>query len=83
MKVLLHKDKLDRAGSICQFDFADKRALSEALLMAGAFAGLPEGNKRIALIGDHVLALVVRLQSYARGHMIGDYMYVLVADRHG
>ncbi|GAB7338706.1 hypothetical protein MBLNU457_5426t1 [Dothideomycetes sp. NU457] len=63
---------LDKARSICQFDFADERTLSEALIMAGVLPGLPEGNKRIALIGDHVLALVVRMHSYDCGHMIGD-----------
>jgi len=72
----LNRSKLDKAISICQFEFVDKSALFEALLMAGTFAmfvdpALQEGNKRIALIGDHVLALVVRLHSYARGEKIG------------
>lgn len=67
----VYKDKLDSAVSICRFDFADKNALSEALIMAGVVPGLPEGNKRIALVGDHVLALVVRLHTYGRGDKIG------------
>jgi len=75
----LHTNQLKKAEAICGYSFKNKSGLYEALLMAGSAAAavnpaLQEGNKRLALVGDHVLALVVRLHSYGRGDKIGEYL---------
>jgi len=77
----LHENQLKKVDVICGYNFKNKTALYEALLMAGSPAAsfvpaLQEGNKRIALIGDHVLALVVRSHSYGRGDKIGGHTVI-------
>lgn len=52
----------EREGNI-PFNFEDIDLLIEALEAAGA-SNRPEGNKRLALIGDAVLRLVLYLHGY-------------------
>ncbi|CAI7676664.1 unnamed protein product [Penicillium pancosmium] len=53
-------------GEEIPYMFEDERLRDEALEAASAFSR-PEGNKRLALIGDAVLRLILYMHGYVRG----------------
>ncbi|KAJ5994966.1 RNAse III [Penicillium waksmanii] len=53
-------------GGEIPYMFEDESLRDEALAAASAFSK-PEGNKRLALIGDAALRLVLYMHGYARG----------------
>lgn len=53
------------------YSFRDENLLIEALEAAGASLR-PEGNKRLALIGDAVLRLIICLYGYTQGWSTGE-----------
>lgn len=63
------------AESIIHYSFSDKELLWEALQAAGSNMSFcyPEGNKRLAMIGDAVLKLVVLEDLRATGLQRGKY----------
>ncbi|OBT76529.1 hypothetical protein VF21_05435 [Pseudogymnoascus sp. 05NY08] len=70
------------AEDVIDYSFIDKELLWEALQAAGSNMAFryPEGNKRLAMIGDAVLKLVVledlRAVDSQRGDMQGTLSYI-------
>jgi dsRNA-specific ribonuclease len=61
----------DPPGDEIPYSFRDENLLIEALEAAGASLR-PEGNKRLALIGDAVLRLIICLYGYTQGWSTGE-----------
>lgn len=70
-------DTLQAVETILNYHFHNPKLLWEALQAAGATypgEGLrPNGNKRLALVGDEVLGLVLKEDWYHSGALLGEH----------
>ena len=74
---LTQAEKLDRVEHIIEYQFSDREILLEALIApsAATHAGsrdVPDGNKRLAILGGAVLQLLLVFTGYENGQTRGE-----------
>ncbi|KAI9807672.1 MAG: hypothetical protein M1825_005613 [Sarcosagium campestre] len=63
-------ERLTQASSIIGYHFQDPGQLAEALESAGVHPGRPDGNKRLAQLGDALLKTILLDYWYGSGHQM-------------
>ncbi|KAJ5710169.1 hypothetical protein N7493_009761 [Penicillium malachiteum] len=70
MAIFLSDAKIEAVEKIIQYEFQDKRLLEQAFEAAGS-TSRPEGNKRLAQLGDATLRLSLNLAGFEAKRSIG------------
>ncbi|KAJ5736994.1 uncharacterized protein N7483_002119 [Penicillium malachiteum] len=70
MAIYLSDAKIQAVEKILQYEFQGKRLLEQALEAAGS-TNRPEGNKRLAQLGDATLQLSIKLAGFEARQSIG------------
>jgi len=72
MTSLNKESKIARLEGLIGYIFRNKNNAWEALHAAGSpLAGTPDGNKRLALVGDAGLTSLIAKDTYVAGHSRG------------
>lgn len=69
------QQQLERAEEIIDYRFRNRAHLDEALLLPGP-GSVPDGNKRLAVVGDAAMAPVLARSWYLGGQPLGPSSYL-------
>ncbi len=66
-------EMISAVETLIGYHFKDSTLLVEAFQAPGVFGALPDGNKRLALLGDAALKLVLISDWFQEGHSRGTF----------